>query len=262
MKFLITVSIFCLLLWGCFNTGKSVESEDNSKNIQNQVYDSLTIFCNEFNSLNDKIRDSKISADNALNQIKKIIPKIKSEYYKSGGKDFSEKDWCFPVQGYNSISIGGKNGNGYIASNYNYFDGNKHIGHPAQDIFIFDNNQDCKDDKTNRYVNILSMTGGVVIAFDSVWDETGTLRGGKYIWIYEPAVQSFFYYAHNNNVLVKPGTIVKPGDIIGTVGRTGMNANKKRSPTHLHFMQLTLDNNFYPRPYNCYQDLLKAKVTK
>ena len=36
-------------------------------------------------------------------------------------------------------------------------------------------------------------------------------------------------------------------------------AAKERSPTHLHFMKLILDNDFYPKPVNTYQELLKAE---
>jgi murein DD-endopeptidase MepM/ murein hydrolase activator NlpD len=46
---------------------------------------------------------------------------------------------------------------------------------------------------------------------------------------------------------------------IATVGRTGLNAFKKRSPTHLHFTQLRFNNNFYPKPIDTYKELLEAK---
>jgi hypothetical protein len=70
---------------------------------------------------------------------------------------------------------------------------------------------------------------------------------GYYIWIYAPEENALFYYAHNNEVLVNVGQIVNAGDTIATVGRTGLNAFKKRSPTHLHFMKLVLDKEFYPK---------------
>jgi murein DD-endopeptidase MepM/ murein hydrolase activator NlpD len=59
--------------------------------------------------------------------------------------------------------------------------------------------------------------------------------------------------------MVNIGDIVKPRQVIATVGRTGLNAFKKRSPTHLHFMVLKLDTNFYPTPINSYNLLLKSK---
>ncbi len=216
--------------------------------------------CLLFNSFNSKIRDGQISKQEALNEIKILLPQIKNYYYQQGGLDFAKSKWVFPVQNYNSKAIGGLNGNGYIASGYDYFDGNKHGGHPAYDIFIADKNQDCIDDIKKKETNVLSMTGGIVIAIEKLWDKVSNLRGGKYIWIYDPYTSSFFYYAHNNKVLVEPCDIVKPGDTIATIGRTGLNAFKKRSPTHLHLMQLKLDNNYYPKPGKCYKDLLGIRT--
>lgn len=211
--------------------------------------------CIDFNSLNTKIRDGLISKQEALKQIQKLIPKLRNYYFIHSKESIENKKWVFPVQGYSSKTIGGKEGSGFISSGYDYFDGNRHGGHPAHDIFIIDKNQDCIDDITNKPVNVVSITGGIVIAVEFFWDTASNLRGGKYIWIYDPHSNSFFYYAHNNKVFVKPCDIVNPGDTISTVGRTGLNAYKKRSPTHLHIMQLKLDNNCHPLPINCFNNL-------
>jgi len=224
--------------------------------------DTIPDYCLEFNTLNNKIRDSLIYKEDAYSEFQILIPKLKQYYYKSGGKDYEEATWCFPVQGYNSKFIGGKNGSGYLPLKFDYLDGNNHSGHPAHDIFIYDSNQDCVDDRTKKEVNVLSMSGGIVIACDSVWKSTSDLRGGNYIWIYDPASNSIFYYAHNNRIFVAPCSFVEPGERIATVGRTGLNAYKKRSPTHLHFMQLKLDDKLYPRPVNCYKKLLAAKTIR
>jgi len=56
---------------------------------------------------------------------------------------------------------------------------------------------------------------------------------------------------------VKVGQIVSRGNRLGTVGRTGLNAYPKRSPTHLHFtVHESIDG--YPRPVNPYNDLMKG----
>ncbi len=215
--------------------------------------------CAYFNSLNNKIRDGLVSKQEALKRIQTLLPQIKNYFYKHGGQDVTKSRWIFPVQGYSFTTIGGTNGSGFIASGYDYFDGNKHGGHPAHDIFISDKNQDCIDDITKKQVNVLSMTGGIVIATETDWDTTSNLRGGKYIWIYDPNANSFFYYAHNDKIFVQPCDIVNPGDTIATVGRTGLNAFKKRSPSHLHIMQLKLDSNCYPKPVDCYNALTTIK---
>ena len=251
------IIFFLLVIIGC--SGKNVNEKAETKVQIKPPLISLNS-CPDFNSLNIKIRDGNITQDSALVEIQKLMPSFKTYYYAHGGKDFSPSDWIFPVQGCSANAIGGKNGNGYIESGYNYFDGNKHRGHPAQDIFIYDSNQDCLDDRNKRYVNVLSMTGGIVISLEKRWDSLCKLRGGKYIWVYDLSSNNLFYYAHNSKVIVNLGDIVKPGDTIATIGRSGLNAFKARSPTHLHLMQLKLDSNYYPKPVNCYQSLSKIMV--
>jgi len=209
----------------------------------------------QFDSVNTSVRDNKIDKAQALKKIQDILPELQAAYNKLKPNETKKEKWIFPVEGYSSKDIGGTRGEGYVPKGYDYFDGNKHGGHPAQDIFIKDKNQDCKDDITGQFVNVLSVSNGIVVALEKHWDNASSLRGGKYIYIYSPNGNALFYYAHNNEVLVNIGQIISKGDTIATVGRTGLNAFKKRSPTHLHFMKLELDNEFYPRSVNVYQDL-------
>lgn len=216
--------------------------------------------CPDFNSLNTKVRDGQIAKEEALQQLKNMVPEIKAYYLAHAGNPVAPASWIFPVQGGSAKNIGGSGGNGYQPGGYDYFKGNRHAGHPAHDIFIADKNQDALDDKTGRAVNVLSVSNGIVVAVETRWDSASDLRGGKYIWVYDPQQNSLFYYAHNREIFVAPCVIVKAGDTLATIGRTGMNAAKKRSPTHLHFMQLKLDDNGYPRPVNCFADLEKSVV--
>lgn len=217
--------------------------------------------CNEFNNLNAQVRDGLINREVAQDKIKELMPRIKEYFYKNGGSDIPSSQWVFPLQGYGPRSIGGSNGSGYITSGYDFFAGNRHGGHPAHDIFIQDRNQDNLDDNTKKPVNVLSMSGGIVVTCVDNWDVNSELRGGKYIGIYDPQSESIFYYAHNSEVFVTPGKLVKPGDVIAEVGRTGKSAYAKRSPTHLHIMLLVIKDG-YPKPENLYGALLKAKLVK
>ena len=229
------ILIGCIISLFIFKNGTNInEISPTTKSSSFVIADTFP----DFNSLNTKIRDGRISKQEALKQLQILLPEIKKYYLKYRGKNIEKTNLTFPVQKYSSKAIGGTNGSGYIASGYNYFDGNKHGGHAAHDIFITDRNQDCIDDISKKPVNVLSMTSGIVIAAETTWDSTSNLRGGKYIWIYEPTSNSFYYYAHNSKIFVKPGQIVNSGDTIATVGRSGLNAFKKRSPTHLHIMQL------------------------
>jgi len=255
------LSILVIVFFSCAGSlpSEGIQNERGETLIQeNLSKKNLSTLCKKYEDLNNKIRDNEIIEELALSKIQLLIPEIHFEYYRSGSKSWPESLWIFPVQGYSINDIGGKDGNGYQPSGYNFFDGNKHFGHPAHDIFIIDRDQDCKDDINNEYVNILSFSGGVVVAIEKEWYNMSNLRGGKYVWIYDPYSSSLFYYSHNYEIFVTNGQIIAPGDTIATMGRTGLNAFKARSPTHLHFMQLKFDDNFFPAPIDAYDVLISA----
>jgi peptidoglycan LD-endopeptidase LytH len=170
------------------------------------------------------------------------------------------QNWIFPVQGYGLSDIAGKNGSfyqpdiSYGASpikGYDFFDGNNHGGHPAQDIFIRDSDQDCLDDRTLKPVAAVAAVDCLTLGTHTGWQLGTKMRGGNSVWLYNPHLQMIFYYAHLDKVMVNPGQFLKAGEVIGTVGRTGFSAGKKSCPTHLHLMVLQYQNNNL-RPFNYY----------
>lgn len=215
----------------------------------------------DFDELYKKIRDGKIGKEQAIAEVKRLTEAISELYYGKGGADYSPEEYCFPLRGYASTAIGGKNGSGYITKDYDFFDGNRHGGHPAHDIFIYDKNQDSNDDRTGNPVDVLSMSGGIVVSLTDEWVPGSELRGGKFVMIYDPGDDAIYYYAHNNKVSVNLGDIVIPCDKIAEVGRSGLNAYKQRSPTHLHISRfLVNDGNIIPD--DLYKHLLKSNVTE
>lgn len=176
-------------------------------------------------------------------------------------KKYSDKEWAFPVKGYGPGAIGGRNGSGYVPAGFDFFDKTSG-GHPAHDIFINDGNQDCIDDNTNAPVEILSMSGGIVIETRKNWTtDMMDIKGGNIVYVYDNFSNGFFYYAHLKEVYVNVGDMVEPGTSLGTMGRTGKNAYPSRSPTHLHIMYVrSFDGDM--RPENIYNDLLNAKITE
>ncbi len=211
-----------------------------------------------FNDFNTRIRDGIISKAEAHAELSGKLAAIRAEYYRRGGRDYAQTEWVFPVAGYSSEAIEKRGKHGFVASGYDFFSGNSHGGHPAYDIFIRDRNQDNRDDRTGRAVQVLSMTGGVVVALENEWRQGSKLRGGRYIWIYDPANNLMVYYAHNEELFVKLGMIVKPGDLLAVIGRSGLNAAKHRSPTHLHISVLRLTDG-QPLPVPVYSELQRAK---
>jgi len=196
--------------------------------------------CKKFDDLNTAIRDGRIDKTEAMARLKVILAELAEFAGESGlpAKSFSR--CVFPLAGYDASAIGGDKGSGYVEGGYDYFDGNAHTGHPAHDLFIRDRNRDNLDDVTGKAVPVLAMDGGIVVAVETKWKKGSPLRGGRYIWIYNPAAVSLTYYAHNEAIFVGLGDVVNPGDKIATAGRTGLNADRKRSATHLHLMHLKI----------------------
>ena len=60
---------------------------------------------------------------------------------------------------------------------------------------------------------------------------------------------------------VKLGEIVRPGDVLGSVGRSGWNAAKNRSPTHLH-LTVVRARDGRVGPVDVYQDLKRARLQR
>jgi murein DD-endopeptidase MepM/ murein hydrolase activator NlpD len=210
--------------------------------------------CEKFHELNTQIRDGLIDKKTAVARFRSVVRELEEYAAKICLSAPIPSRCVFPLQGYSPSAIGGKRGNGYVVGGYDYFAGNAHPGHPAHDIFIRDRNQDGLDDLTGKPVNVLATSGGLVVSVETKWNKNSTLRGGRYLWVYDPQEASLTYYAHNETIFVKVGDRVKPGDRIATVGRTGLNAYKRSSPTHLHWMYLDIRNGL-PRPENRFDRL-------
>jgi len=210
----------------------------------------------EWHLLYLKIRDRLIAKEEAQRRLRELEILIKKTYSVNLKKDIGDR-LCFPLKGYSPTSIGGKQGSGYKVEGYDFFDGNQHKGHPGHDLFVRDRNQDGLDDETGKPVDVLSASSGIVVSVNLDWRPPSPIRGGNYIWIYEPPRGRYYYYAHLNDVFVKVGQIVFKGDSLGTVGRTGLNAYQKKSPTHLHFtVHQSLKGDL--KPINPYRELVQS----
>jgi len=210
-----------------------------------------------------RVRESRIERADAVDSMNKFTNHLwdfmESRVTAKKIRKYSDDEWVFPVKGYTPRAIGGYGGSGYVPSGFDFFEQNSG-GHPAHDIFIDDNNQDCLDDGTGESVEILSMSGGIVVETRKNWiPSMSDIRGGNIVYVYDNFTNGFFYYAHLKDVDVNVGDFVNPGTSLGTMGRTGKNAYPSRSPTHLHIMYVrSFDGEI--RPENIYNDLLKAKL--
>ena len=203
------------------------------------------------------IVNSEIDADNASELMKEYEPEVKKYFRQMKGVSISRSDWVFPLKNYTSFYYR-ENGNDYRVSGYDYFQGSNSKGHPAHDLMIFDMNRDLLDDSTLKPVDVVSMSGGVVVATDTTWKPGSLLRGGKYVKIFDVTNSGIFYYSHLSEINVKPGDIVLNGDKIGEVGRTGRKAILKEGKTHLHIAFLKSEIG-YPVPEDIIIDLRKSE---
>lgn len=208
----------------------------------------------EWNHFEKSVRDQTISEKEAQKQFPSLFKSLKELCSKHPFQKRSS--WQFPVQGYGIKDIGEggfKPGIRYGSSpikGYNFYDGNRHGGHPAYDIFIRDQNQDAIDDQTHKPVLVVAPVDLLVLSIEPDWTQHSDLRGGHYLWALDPLQDRIFYFAHLNKILANAGSFCPAGSVIGTIGRTGKNANPRRSPTHLHFMALDIKgNNLLPFDY-------------
>ena len=197
-----------------------------------------TRFLVEWQSFERMVRDGNISDEDGERAVVEWADRLERAFPQSQ----SQKDLFFPLRGYSIKDVGGKSGDGYKPKGYRFLDGNRHQGHPAQDIFVRDRNQDGRDDLTGTAVDVLALAGGIVLSAFSGWNEmdfSREIRGGNYVWIYHPALRVFSYSAHLDKVFVRPGDKVPGGGTVATLGRSGKTAVLPRSPTHLHLMILS-----------------------
>lgn len=206
-----------------------------------------------------EVRSGSLEREVAVTKMKELVNLLKV-FSESGDIGvYSESEWVFPVSGYDASSIGGVNGSGYRPGGFDFFTSGSGI-HPAHDIFIRDRDQDCIDDITGKSVEILSMSGGIVVETRTGWSPEMDTRGGNFVYVFDNYTEGFFYYAHMKEVFVKVGEIVAPGSVLGTMGRTGLNAYPSRSPTHLHLMYVkSYEGDLQPE--DVYQELLNSKIT-
>lgn len=224
----------------------------------NSVLDEQAV-CNNFKGLLVDIRTQQIKPNDARLRFRFIVQELR-RLYPPQNIDSANVQLTFPLVGKSYRSIGGKNGNGFRASGFNLFDHTVQGSHPAHDIFIYDRNQDCIDDRTNDYVGVVAVSDGLIVASETGWTPDMDYRGGNYVWLYDFQTGGLWYFAHLREVYVHAGQSVKVGDKMGEVGRTGFNALAKRSDTHLHLMHLAIDLEGNPRPLNHFDWLKNART--
>ena len=102
--------------------------------------------------------------------------------------------------------------------------------------------------RVHQGVDIFAPRGTLVVAAaDGIVTSAGINGlGGNVVWQVRPLRGESLYYAHLDRQLVKAGSYVRRGDVLGTVGNTG---NARGGPTHLHFGIYARGGAVDPLPY-------------
>ena len=97
-------------------------------------------------------------------------------------------------------------------------------------------------------IDIFARKGTPVVAIcDGVIASVGNEKiGGKTVWLQSDEHPWTAYYAHLDVQKVRTGQVVRKGQVIGTVGKTG---NARHTPAHLHFGIYNRRGPVNPLPY-------------
>lgn len=214
----------------------------------------LTVF-DRWHKTDQLIRDRKIDAGDAEDSIAMYVKLAKDDFMTRDIPTTKRADWVFPMSGWTSVTYrsGGKD---YKDARFDYFQGGEFKDHPANDIFILDKDSNTYEDSTGEKVYAAAMVTGVVISKYSTWFKQDYLRSGNYVKLFDPESEAIFYYSHLDSVFVEPGQLVKAGEPLGYVGRTGRKAIKGK--THVHIAYYKIEEG-HPIPEEIIKDLYKAE---
>lgn len=201
------------------------------------------------------IRDRKIDADDARDSIALYVPLAVKEFNSKKIQGTARQDWVFPMSGWTTVTYraGGKD---YKDEAFDYFQGGEFRGHPAHDIFISDKDSNGVEDSTGQKVFADAMVTGIVLSKYSGWFKGDYFRSGNYVKLFDPVSEGIFYYSHLDSVFVEPGQVVKAGEPIGYVGRTGRKAIKGK--THIHIAYYKIEEG-HPEPEDIIKDLYASE---
>lgn len=206
-------------------------------------------------SIERGIKDGRFSREESESFMQFLRPELDKYYLKNGFETAAYRP-VFPVR---DRILADAYRKGYFARCYDFYTSTNCYDHPAVDIFIEDINRDCVDDRYKRPAEVLSVSPGIVLTIVNDWERPSPQRGGNIVWVYDPVTKGVFYYAHLKTVKACTGDIVKPGDVLGTVGRTGSLASEKRSQTHLHIMYVKYEKDGSMKPKNISDLLVKSR---
>jgi murein DD-endopeptidase MepM/ murein hydrolase activator NlpD len=198
--------------------------------------------CRQWEQLEQQVRDGKVDRRTVRAQFQALWPQVTIDDIPSPKEGLWQ--WDFPMPGYGADDWSSQS---YDPSSYKFFDGPDAKGHPGVNIYAHDIHRKGLDDRTGKPIAIVSATDGVVVSARKFWTEADPNPLGVYVCILSQEEKRFFYYAHLSKLKVGLGQLVKKGQVLGWLGRTGHTVIKRNLGTHLLFEVHSFDDGlFYP----------------
>ncbi len=87
---------------------------------------------------------------------------------------------------------------------------------------------------------VYAVSRGLVVLSERDWSavslfSTTSRKGGNAVIVFDPDHDRFYRYCHMSAVQVSAGTLVAAGQVVGSVGHSGLNAARPGHGRHLHF---------------------------
>jgi murein DD-endopeptidase MepM/ murein hydrolase activator NlpD len=87
---------------------------------------------------------------------------------------------------------------------------------------------------------VYAVSRGMVVLADRDWSQaslfsTTSRKGGNAVIVFDPDHDRFYRYCHMSTVQVSAGELVAAGQMVGSVGHSGLNASQPGHGHHLHF---------------------------
>jgi hypothetical protein len=87
---------------------------------------------------------------------------------------------------------------------------------------------------------VFTVSRGIAVLAERDWTaddpfSTTSRKGGNTVIVFDPDHDRFYRYCHLSTTQVSAGSAIAAGEVIGTVGHTGLNASQPGHGRHLHF---------------------------
>ncbi len=198
--------------------------------------------CLDWEKTEQALMDGSLSDKDARQKFNELWPLVAIDDLPSPKEGLWQ--WVFPLPGYRESDYSTQS---YVVKDFRYMDGPKYKGLPGFRIYARDLKRSGLDDRNHKAIPVVSATEGVVVSARKFWKEGDPNPLGVYVCVLSQDEKHFFYYMYMSKLRVSTGQLVSKGEVLGWLGRTGLEVGEKRLGTQLRFQVHSYDDGiFYP----------------